>query len=69
MDSFQGARPILELLAKRLYDKEIANELGISIETVKTHVKHIREKLDAANRREAAKKAFELGLLRNQSNS
>ena len=60
---------VLEFLAKRLYDKEIAKELGISVETVKTHVKHIREKLDVANRREAATKALELGLLRNHSST
>jgi LuxR family maltose regulon positive regulatory protein len=60
---------VLEFLAKRLYDKEIAKELGISIETVKTHVKRIRGKLGVANRREAATKALELGLLRNRSST
>jgi LuxR family maltose regulon positive regulatory protein len=60
---------VLELLAKRLYDKEIAGELGISIETVKTHVKRIRKKLGVANRREAATKALELGLLRSHSST
>jgi LuxR family maltose regulon positive regulatory protein len=56
---------VLEHLTNRLYDKEIAHELGISIETVKTHVKRIRRKLGVSSRREAAVKALELGLIRN----
>lgn len=55
---------ILELLDRRLYNKEIAVNLGISIETVKTHVKHIFQKLNATNRREAITKAAELKLLK-----
>lgn len=53
---------VLGFLSKRFSDKEIAAELGISIETVKTHVKHIRRKLCVTNRREAVAKALELGL-------
>jgi DNA-binding NarL/FixJ family response regulator len=53
----------LELLARRLYNQEIADELCISLETVKTHVKGIFQKLDVSNRREAVAKAATLNLL------
>jgi DNA-binding NarL/FixJ family response regulator len=54
---------VLELLAKRYYDKEIANQLSVSVPTVKTHIGHILQKLDVGNRRAAADKARELGLI------
>jgi LuxR family maltose regulon positive regulatory protein len=53
----------LQLLAERLYDKEIAKTLSISVWTVRTHVRHIFEKLHVSNRRQAVAKAEELGLL------
>jgi DNA-binding NarL/FixJ family response regulator len=54
---------VLKLLAGRLYDKEIAEELSVSLPTVKTHVSHILQKLRAGNRRAAADKARELGII------
>jgi DNA-binding NarL/FixJ family response regulator len=44
---------VLELLAKGLLYKEIADELGIREGTVKVHVHHMYEKLHVQNRTEA----------------
>ena len=44
---------ILELLAKGALYKEIADQLGISLSTVKGHVQHIYEKLHVQSRAEA----------------
>ena len=43
---------------------EIALILGIRSETVKTHLKHIMEKLDTVNTAASVARGFELGLLR-----
>lgn len=49
---------ILDLLAKGYLYKEIATELNISKETVKTHIHNIYDKLHVQNRTEALNKAF-----------
>ena len=43
---------------------EIAVILGIRSETVKTHLRHIMEKLDTVNTVASVARGFELGLLR-----
>jgi DNA-binding NarL/FixJ family response regulator len=49
---------ILQLLAKGLLYKEIADQLSISVSTVRQHIHHIYEKLHVQNRTEAINKAF-----------
>jgi ATP/maltotriose-dependent transcriptional regulator MalT len=54
---------ILELLAERLSNKEIADKLFISNTTVKSHLKNIYQKLNVSKRREAVEKAKKIGIL------
>jgi NarL family two-component system response regulator LiaR len=58
---------ILELLVEGLSNQEMADRLVISAETVKTHMRHVMEKLMVADRTQAAVKALREGLLRAQS--
>lgn len=55
---------VLECLARGRTTSQIAEELFISDNTVKTHVRHILEKMDASNRAEAVSKAVQMGILR-----
>jgi LuxR family maltose regulon positive regulatory protein len=57
---------VLDLIAERLYYKEIAEHLHISTETVKTHLRHIYQKLLVDNRRQAVSKARDLGMIPRQ---
>lgn len=44
---------ILDLLVKGLILKEVADQLGIGLETVRTHVNHVYQKLHVRSRTEA----------------
>jgi LuxR family maltose regulon positive regulatory protein len=54
---------VLHLIAAGLSNKEIAEKLFISLNTVKTHTKSINSKLDVNSRTRAVARAKELGLL------
>jgi LuxR family maltose regulon positive regulatory protein len=57
-------RVVLRYLPSMLTYAEIANELYISLNTVKSHVNNIYRKLGVASRRDAVRRARELELLR-----
>jgi LuxR family maltose regulon positive regulatory protein len=54
---------ILALMASGASNQEIAGRLVVTVGTVKGHVNHILDKLEARNRTEAVARARELGLL------
>ena len=55
---------ILRLVAKGLQREQIAAELGIGPESVKTHMKGVLTKLSSPNSTSAVSRAYELGILR-----
>ncbi len=55
---------VLRFLATDLDGPAIARELVVSLNTVRTHTRHIYTKLDVTNRRAAVTRAHRLGLLR-----
>jgi LuxR family maltose regulon positive regulatory protein len=54
---------VVRLLATDLSGPEIARQLFVSVNTLRTHTKHIFTKLDVTTRRAAVSRATELGLL------
>jgi DNA-binding CsgD family transcriptional regulator len=54
---------VLQALASGLANKEIARQLDVSPNTIKTHVARLFDKLGAQRRTEAIRKARELGLV------
>ena len=54
---------ILQLISEGLTNKQIANRLWLSVETVKSHVSSVHAKLRADSRAHAVAIAFRQGLL------
>ena len=54
---------VLRLLDSELGGPDIARALSVSVNTVRTHTRHIYAKLGVGNRREAVREAGRLGLL------
>jgi len=54
---------VLEKLSQRLTYSEMASELSLSLNTVKTHLRHAYMKLGATSRSSALKRAIVLGIL------
>jgi DNA-binding NarL/FixJ family response regulator len=57
-------RQILQMLADGASNKDVSDHLVVSVETVKTHVKHILAKLGAKHRTEAVAMGLRQGLIR-----
>ncbi len=55
---------VLELVSMGLSNKEIAGKLFVSINTVKTHLQKVYEKLDVNRRTQAVEKAKNLNLIK-----
>ena len=54
---------VLRFLPTNLSAEAIANEIFVSVNTVKTHMRHIYAKLDVHSRIEAVERARRLGLM------
>jgi LuxR family transcriptional regulator, maltose regulon positive regulatory protein len=54
---------LLALLPTRLSNAEIADRLGVSVNTVKTHAKHVYRKLAVTSRSEAVAAAERFHLI------
>ncbi len=54
---------VLKLVVEGLSNQEIAERLVVSVETVKTHMRHIMEKLAVSDRTQAAVKAMREGIV------
>jgi NarL family two-component system response regulator LiaR len=59
----QRERAVLELLAAGKSNKEIAQKLGVSPNTIKTQVASLYQKLEVQRRTQAVQKARELALV------
>ena len=59
----QAEARVLRYLPTKLSVPEIADEMYLSVNTVKTHMRHVYDKLGVHRRHEAVERARALGLL------
>lgn len=57
------ASQVLQLLSRGLGNREIGEELGVSVETVKTHIERLYKRLGVNGRTDAVAKALRAGLI------
>jgi DNA-binding NarL/FixJ family response regulator len=57
-------REVLQLMARGCRNGEIANELGVALDTVKRHVANICKKFQVRGRRAVLQQAYEHGMLK-----
>jgi len=57
------ALEVLRMLAAGRWNRAIAADLVVALDTVKKHVSHLLDKLGATNRTEAVARARELALI------
>lgn len=62
-----GETCLLRYLPTHMSARELAGELCISVNTVKTHLRHVYRKLGAHGRHEAVQRARAIGLLTGSS--
>ncbi len=55
---------VLELVAEGLSNKQIAGQLFVSVNTIKTHLSNLYEKLEVKRRTQAVEKARSLSLIK-----
>ena len=60
----QRERDVLQLIGQGLTNREIADRLVLSVNTIQTHRLHIMEKLDLHNRAQLIQYAVRMGLLK-----
>lgn len=57
-------KQVFRLVAEGKSNKEVAEDLGISVKTAMSHREHVMQKLDLHNRTELVKHALKLGVIR-----
>jgi DNA-binding NarL/FixJ family response regulator len=57
-------KQVFRLVAEGKSNKEVADDLGISVKTAMSHREHVMQKLDLHNRTELVKHALKLGVIK-----